>query len=88
MDAKVIGLLIFDDGEIGMWRKGEAEEGFDFLEEAFVAPVGHEKLQASFLALVPVAVVAIDGADGFNDWPNLCWFEEAVEGLGEFGCGA
>ena len=88
MDAKVIGLLIFDDGEIGMRRKGEAEECFDFLEKAFVAPVGHEKLQASFLALVTVAVGAIDGADGFDDWPNLFWFEAAVEGVGEFGCGA
>ena len=81
MDADVVGLLIADDGEVGVRLQLRAEQRFDFLEHPLVAPVGHEKLEPRVVALQPVAVVAVDFADAFDDGPHLRGLEEDLQDL-------
>ncbi len=93
VDAEVIGLLILDDGEVGVALELEVEQRLDFAASAALSmppasPVGDEELEARAVALKAVAVVAEDCADRLDDRPDLLGLEEDGQRLREVRRGA
>ena len=72
----MVGLLIFWKVELVERTELPAGERFDLGAQSLRAPIFREKFQAGTSARVAVALVAIDGADGVNDRPDLLRLDE------------